>query len=57
MVDLKELLNLNDFKKLDDAAMVDIAEHASITDYKENDRLVAEKFSEHNLYLLNGEVE
>ena len=57
MVDLKELLNLNDFKKLDDAAMVDIAEHASIIDYAENDRLVAEKFSGYTLYILSGEFE
>lgn len=57
MVDLKELLGLNDFKKLDDAAIVDIAESASINKYDENDRLVAEKFSGYTLYLLSGEFE
>ncbi|MFK5915117.1 MAG: HDOD domain-containing protein [Woeseiaceae bacterium] len=57
MIDLKELLNLNDFKNLDDAAIVDIAEGASIHDYAENDRLVAETFSEYTLYLLSGEFE
>ena len=46
MVVLKELLNLNDFKKLDDAAMVDVAEHAEIKEYVENDRLVAENYAE-----------
>ena len=45
MVDLKELLDLNDFKKLEDAAMVDVAEHAEIKNYPENDRLVAEKMA------------
>ena len=57
MVDLKELLDLNDFKKLDDAAMVDLAEHAVIKDYVENDRLVAEKMVGYTLYLLKGELE
>lgn len=57
MVDLKELLKLNDFKKLDDAAMVDVAEHAVIKDYAENDRLVAEKMTGYTLYLLKGELD
>ncbi len=57
MVDLKELLALNDFKKLDDAAIVDIAEHAVIHNYAETNRIVAEKFSEYTLYLLSGEFE
>lgn len=57
MVDLKELLGLDDFKKLDDAAMVDIAEHAVINDFAENDRLVAEKMAGYTLYLLKGEIE
>ena len=43
MVDLKELLKLNDFKNLDDAAMVDVAEHADIKEFAENDRIVAEQ--------------
>ena len=57
MVDLKELLNLNDFKKLDDAAMVDVAEHAEIKGYVENDRLVAEQMNGYTLYLLEGELD
>ena len=57
MVDLKELLDLNDFKKLDDAAMVDVAEHAEIKSYLENDRLVAEKMAGYTLYLLKGELD
>lgn len=57
MVDLKELLALNDFKNLDDAAMVDLAEHASIVEYQPNDRLVAEKMSVYTLYLLEGELD
>lgn len=57
MVDLKELLNLNDFKKLNDAAMVDIAEHAEIKDFQENERIVAEKMSGFSIYLLGGELD
>lgn len=57
MVDLEELLRLNDFKKLADAAMVDVAEHAQIKEYPENDRLVAEKMPGLTLYLLKGEIE
>ena len=57
MVDLKELLTLNDFKNLDDAAMVDVAEHASIVEYQTNDRLVAEKMATYTLYLLAGELD
>lgn len=45
MVDLKELLGVKDFEKLDDTAMVDVAEHAEIIDFKENDRLVAEQYA------------
>jgi len=57
MVDLKELLDLNDFKKLDDATMVDVAEHAIIKEYAAEDRLVAEKMAGHTLYLLSGELD
>lgn len=57
MIDLKELLNLKDFKNLNDAAMVDIAEHASIKGFSENDRVVAEKMSGYVLYLLQGELD
>jgi HD-like signal output (HDOD) protein len=57
MVDLKELLGLKDFKKLDDAAMVDVAEHAVIKEYAENDRLVAEQMAGYTLYLLKGELD
>ncbi len=37
MVALKELSGLNDFKELDDTAMVDVAEHAKIKEHIEND--------------------
>jgi len=57
MVELKELLNLNDFKKLDDTAMVDVAEHAEIKGYKKDDRLVAEDMAGHTLYLLHGQLD
>ena len=57
MVDLKELLNLNDFKNLDDSAMIDVAEHTSIKNLSVNDRLVAENMATHTLYLLSGNIE
>ena len=57
MVDLKELLALNDFKNLDDTAMVDIAEHAMFVEYQIDDRLVAEKMSVYTLYILEGELD
>ena len=57
MVELKELLNLNDFKKLDDTAVVDIAEHAEIKAHEVDDRLVAEEMAGHTLYLLEGKLD
>ena len=57
MVELKQLLALNDFKNLDDTSMVDIAEHAKLVEYQENDRLVAEQMSVFTLYLLAGELD
>jgi len=57
MIDLKYLLQFNDFKDLDDAALVDTAEHSLVTDYDENDRIIAEKIAEFTLYLLEGDVE
>lgn len=57
MVDLKELLDLNDFKNVADAAMVDIAEHAEIKNYAMDARLVADQMSAYTLYLLDGEME
>ena len=57
MVELKELLNLNDFKKLDDTAMVDIAEHAEIKAHAVDDRLVAEEMAGYTLYLLKGQLD
>jgi len=57
MVALKELLKLNDFKKLDDTAMVDVAEHAEIKDFAENDRIVAEQLAGNTAYLLQGELD
>ena len=57
MVDLKELLNLNDFKKLDDIALVDIAEHAEIKDFAENGRIVAEQLVGQTAYLIQGELD
>lgn len=57
MVELKTILSLDIFKDLDDAALVDIAEHASIEKYQENDRLVAERMTKFMLYLLEGNLD
>lgn len=57
MIDLKCLLKLNEFKDLDDTALVDIAESAVISDYDTNERLVAEKYAKLTLYLLEGTID
>jgi len=57
MIDLKYLLNFDDFKDLDDVALVDAAEHALVAEYAENDRVVAEKMAAFTLYLLEGDLE
>lgn len=57
MVELKILLGVNDFKKLDDTAMVDLAEHAEIKAYAANNRLVAENMAGFTLYLLAGQLD
>ena len=57
MIDLKYLLNFNDFKDLDDAALVDTAEHSLLAEYNENDRVIAEQMADYTLYLLEGDIE
>ena len=57
MIDLKYVLNFDDFKDLDDVALVDVAEHAVVAEHNENDRVVAEKMSKYTLYLLEGDLE
>jgi len=57
MINLKLLLTLNDFKNLDDAALVDIAETAVISDFNTNERLLAERYTKLTLYLLEGTLE
>ncbi len=57
MIDVKELLAINEFRKLDDAAMVDMAEHARIQSFNPQDRLVAEQLADYSAYLLEGELD
>ena len=57
MINLKLLLNLDDFKNLNDAALVDIAETAMISGFNKDERLLAEQYKKLTLYLLEGTVE
>lgn len=57
MLDLKVLLALDDLKDLDDAALIEVAEHAQLNDFKQGDRIVAEKMAGQTLYLLEGSIE
>lgn len=56
MIDLKYLLELDDFRDLDDAALVDAAEHAIITEFQPGDCLLAEDMDRHVIYLLDGSL-
>ena len=42
MADIKYILKFNDFKELDDIALVDVAEHTSIVEYQDGQRILAE---------------
>jgi len=57
MLDLKVLLALDDLKDLDDVALIEVAEHALLDDFKLGDRIVAEKMAGRTLYLLKGSIE
>ncbi len=57
MIDIKILLAFETFAKLNDAALVDIAEHAKLLSFTTQDRLVAEKLSDYTLYLLQGKLD
>ena len=57
MVDVKYLLCFEDFKDLDDAALVDISTNAMMSTYQTDERIVAKKTSNVILYLLSGAVE
>ena len=57
MIDVKHLLSFEDFKDLDDAALVDISANAMMSTYQIDERIVAKKTSRVILYLLSGAVE
>ncbi len=41
MIDIKYLLKFDDFKDLDDTALVYISEKAKVASYQMNDRIIA----------------
>lgn len=57
MIDIKHLLSFEDFKDLDDAALVDISTNAMMSSYQADERIVAKKTSKVVLYLLSGAVD
>lgn len=57
MIDVKYLLAFEDFKDLDDSALVDISTNAMMSNYQTDERIVAKKTSKVILYLLSGAVE
>ena len=57
MVEVQQLLNLSDFNELDEVALLDIAEHAGVSEHKKSQRLLADEIMEDEIYLLDGEIE
>jgi len=56
MVEVQHLLQLNDFKELDQTALVDLAEHAVIDAHKKKHRLLAKDYSHNTFYLIEGQI-
>lgn len=57
MIDVKYLLAFEDFKDLDDSALVDISTNAMMSNYQTDERIVAKKTAKVVLYLLSGAVD
>ena len=57
MIDIKHLLSFDDFKDLDDAALVDVSNNAMMSNYNADERIIAKNTSKVILYLLNGAVD
>ncbi len=57
MVEIEQLLNLNDFNSLDEAALIEIAEHAVLSAHKKSQHLLAKDLKDCEAYLLDGELE
>ena len=57
MIDIKHLLCFDDFKDLDDAALVDISNNAMMSNFNTDERIIAKDTSKVILYLLNGAVD
>ena len=54
MIDFKHLLTFSDFKDLDDTALIDVAKHSMLNSFQPDERIIAEKTSGVDLYLLKG---
>jgi HD-like signal output (HDOD) protein len=57
MIDVKTLLDINDFSELSDVALIDIATHAEILLIKKGKALNAKDTSHKKLFLLEGKIE
>ena len=57
MIDIKHLLAFSDFKDLDDTSLVDVAKNSMLNSYQPEERIIAEKTSNVDLYLLKGVLE
>jgi len=57
MIDIKHLLSFDDFKDLDDAALVDVSNNAMMSNYNTDERIIAKNTSKVILYLLSGAVD
>jgi len=57
MLNIKYLLNFNDFKDLDDTALLEIAENSTLNSHSKDERIIAKDTSTITLYLFEGSVE
>lgn len=57
MIDIKHLLAFDDFKDLDDAALVEVSNNAMINNYQAEERIIAKETSKVILYLLSGSLD
>lgn len=57
MIEIQQLLKLNDFKELEETALLDIAGQSGVNVHKKKQRLRAEDIKDNEIYLLDGEIE
>lgn len=56
MIEIKHILNLNNFSGLDESALIEIAESAKVNEHKKNQRLLVDDLKDSVVYLLDGEL-